>query len=158
MVQVDDNPVLKRSEDKVKLINPGFQITYRIIQNGVFKADITCLRGDATSKTIEAGGELRIQNEIDETQRKKFAAGSYTYKILQKQMMRDGEICEAEKPIDEKRNYYLSNLQCFNETEKRLINPHIYKVDISDELYDLKMGLVNNLIKEIEEFKNEHKN
>ncbi len=156
LVQVDDRPVLKRSEDKVKLINPGFQITYRIIQNGMFKADITCLRGDATSKTIEAGGELRIQNEFDETQRKKFAAGSYTYKILQKQMMRGGEICEKEKSIDEKRNYYLSNLGCFNETEKRLINPHTYKVDISDELYDLKMGLVNNLIKEIEEFKNKN--
>ncbi|MBR4805763.1 MAG: hypothetical protein IK042_04625, partial [Bacteroidales bacterium] len=37
--------------------------------------------------------------------------------------------------------------------ERRLINPHIYKVDISDELYDLKMKLINNLIREIEELK-----
>ena len=47
---------------------------------------------------------------------------------------------------------YLSNLASLNETEKRLINPHYYKVDISDELYDLKMGLINNIIKEIKEF------
>ncbi|MBR3302816.1 MAG: hypothetical protein IKI67_01340, partial [Bacteroidales bacterium] len=47
----------------------------------------------------------------------------------------------------------LSNLQGFNPTERRLINPHTYKVDISDQLYDLKMGLINNLIKEIDELK-----
>lgn len=156
LVQIDGRPVLKRSEDKVKLINPGFQTTYRIIQNGMFKADITCLRGDGTCRKIEAGEELRIQNEFDETQRKTFPKGSYTYRILQEQMIENGRICCADEPVSEKRNYYLSNLGCFNRTEKRLINPHTYKVDISDELYDLKMGLVNNLIKEIEEFKNKN--
>ena len=34
--QVGNEPVLKRSEDKIKLINPGFQITYRLIQKGRF--------------------------------------------------------------------------------------------------------------------------
>lgn len=153
LVQVDDEPVLKRSEDKVKLINPGFQITYRIIQNDAFKADITCLRGDETCRIIEAGEELKIQNEFDETQRKSFPKGSYTYRILQQQKMKNGEICYTDAPIEEKRNYYLSNLQGFNPTERRLINPHTYKVDISDQLYDLKMGLINNLIKEIDELK-----
>lgn len=41
----------------------------------------------------------------------------------------------------------------FNETEKRLLNPHYYKVDISDGLFDLKMGLINNLIEEIKNLK-----
>lgn len=153
LVQVGDEPVLKRSEDKVKLINPGFQITYRIIQNGMFKADVTCLRGDETSRRIEAGEELRIQNEFDETQRKKFAKGSYTYRKLQNQTIKNGEICYQDEPIDKKREYFLSNLKCFNETERRLINPHIYKVDISNELYDLKMKLINKLIEEIEALK-----
>ena len=39
----------------------------------------------------------------------------------------------------------------FNETEKRLLNPHFYKVDISDSLYDLKMKLINSIIAEIKE-------
>ena len=153
LVQVDDEPVLKRSEDKVKLINPGFQVTYRIIQNGMFKADVTCLRGDATSRKIEAGEELKIQNEFDETQRKKFKKGTYTWRILQNQTMKDGKICYTDEPIEKKREYFLNNLKSFNETERRLINPHIYKVDISDELYDLKMKLINNLIREIDELK-----
>lgn len=137
----------------MKLINPGFQVTYRIIQNGMFKADVTCLRGDETSRKIEAGEELHIQNEFDETQRKKFKKGSYSYRILQRQTMKDGMICYTDEPIEKKREYFLNNLKSFNETERRLINPHIYKVDISDELYDLKMKLINNLIREIDELK-----
>ena len=54
--------------------------------------------------------------------------------------------------LPEKQKYYLSNLMSFNETERRLINPHFYKVDISDDLYNLKMKLINNLIKEIKNF------
>jgi putative nicotinate phosphoribosyltransferase len=50
LVEIDGEPVLKRSEDKAKLINPGFQITYRLLQDGMFEADITCLRGDSMSK------------------------------------------------------------------------------------------------------------
>ncbi len=151
LVQVDNEPVLKRSEDKVKLINPGFQITYRILQKGHFKADVTCLREDNTTKIIETSGALHIQNEFDETQRKTFPANSYTYRILQNQVIERGKIIAPDTLITEKREYYLSNLKCFNETERRLINPHTYKVDISDELYDLKMGLINKLIAQIKE-------
>ena len=153
LVQVDNQPVLKRSEDRIKLINPGFQITYRIVQKGIFKADITCLRGDKTSQIIEAGEMLHIQNEFNDMQRKSFAKGSYTYHTLQHQTIKDGEICYKERPIEKRREYYLSNLKCFNETERRLINPHTYKVDISDELYDLKMKLINNLIAQIKQIK-----
>ena len=33
LVEIGGEPVLKRSEDTIKLINPGFQITYRIIKD-----------------------------------------------------------------------------------------------------------------------------
>lgn len=151
LVQIDSEPVLKRSEDKIKLINPGFQVTYRIIQKGVFKADVTCIRGDETCKAIEEGRALHIQNEFDETQQKTFPAGSYTYRVLQQQTITNGEISYRDASIQEKREFYLSNLNSFNETERRLTNPHTYKVDISDQLYDLKMSLINKLIAEIEE-------
>ena len=141
--------MLKKSEDKIKLINPGFQITYRIIQNGKFKADITCLRGDSMSRKIENCEDIYIRSEFDETRNKSFPAGSYQWKTLQIPMMKDGVNIYEDIPLLEKREYYLSNLNSLNETERRIINPHYYKVDISDDLYDLKMGLVNNLIKEI---------
>ncbi|MEG0891706.1 MAG: nicotinate phosphoribosyltransferase [Bacteroidales bacterium] len=151
LVQIDDEPLLKRSEDKSKLINPGFQITYRIIKNGIFKADITCLRNDSMARAIENREEITIQSEFDETQIKTYAKGSYQWKVLQSKLMENGKIIYEDTPLTEKRTYYLSNLSKFNETETRIINPHYYKVDISNNLYDLKKNLVNNLIMEIKE-------
>ena len=149
LVQVDDEPILKRSEDKAKLINPGFQVTYRIIQDGKFKADVTCLRGDSFAKTIEAGDELYIVDEADETKYTIFPAGSYTWKRLQELSFENGRVIEDTRTIYEKRDYYKSNLASFNDTQTRIINPHYYKVDISDDLYDLKMRLINRLIHQI---------
>ena len=149
LVQVDDEPILKRSEDKAKLINPGFQITYRIIQDGKFKADVTCLRGDSFAKTIEAGEELYIVDEADETKYTTFPAGSYTFKPLQELTYDNGAIFEDPRTIFEKRDYYKANLAALNDTQTRIINPHYYKVDISDDLYDLKMRLINRLIHQI---------
>jgi len=152
LVQVDDMPVLKRSEDSSKLINPGFQITYRIIQNNKFKCDVTCLRGDSLSKAIENGETITLRDENDRLRSMTYTAGKYSYRTLQQQVMKDGEICFTDNTIHDKRNFYLDNLSHLDDSEKRIINPHYYKVDISDDLYDLKDRLISNIVKEIEEF------
>ncbi len=149
LVQIDGEPVLKRSEDKIKLINPGFQITYRIIQDGKFKADVTCLRGDSFEERLKAGEEIQITDENDETKYTIFPAGSYDFKPLQELAFNNGPVLEDNRTMEQKRGYYLDNLNRFNPTQTRLINPHYYKVDISDDLYDLKMGLINRLMQQI---------
>ena len=40
----------------------------------------------------------------------------------------------------------------FSPSERRLINPHFYKVDISDDLYNLKMSIIDKIVKEIKNF------
>ena len=67
--------------------------------------------------------------------------------------MKEGKIIAKERTLEQKRAYYFENLYNFNETERRIINPHYYKVDISDELYDLKLNLINKIIGEIKELK-----
>jgi len=155
LVQVDDMPVLKRSEESSKLINPGFQITYRIIKNNKFKVDVTCLRGDRLAQAIENHEEITLRDEYDPLKTRTFQPGEYEYRILQPQVMKDGKPIVEYVSIQEKRNYYLDNLAHLDDTEKRLINPHYYKCDISDDLYDLKERLINNIVKEIEEFEKE---
>ncbi|MGN0033415.1 MAG: nicotinate phosphoribosyltransferase [Candidatus Limimorpha sp.] len=152
LVQIGDMPVLKRSEEISKLINPGFQITYRIIQNGKFMVDVTCLRDDSLSKAIENKESIVLRDEKDRLRTTSFNAGEYEYRILQNLIMKDGKILHEDAPIQEKRNYYLDNLSHLDDTQKRLINPHYYKVDISDDLYDLKERLITNIVKEIEDF------
>lgn len=154
LVQIDDEPVLKRSEDKSKIINPGFQITYRIIRDGLFRGDVTCLRNDKLSRRIEAGKEIELRSETDDTKVTRFEKDSYISRVLQEMIIKNGEECGKRSDVSNSRNYYLANLNSLSIAEKRIINPHYYKVDISDDLYDLKIKIINSLIKEIRNYDN----
>ncbi len=157
LVEIDGEAVLKRSEDKIKLINPGFQITYRIMINDpskgdIYKVDVTCLRGDELSRKIEAGEEFTVCDEFDRYKTKTFLAGEYTVLTLQHKVMENGKRCVPFHTLMEKKEYYNTTLNHFSPSERRLINPHYYKVDISDDLYNLKIGILNRLNKEIKEY------
>ena len=157
LVEIDGEAVLKRSEDKIKLINPGFQITYRIMKNDplkgeIYKVDVTCLRGDELSRKIENGEEFTVCDEYDRYKYKTFEAGDYVAIPLQKTVFKDGKRCDKKYTLAEKKAFYNDVLHHFSPSERRLINPHYYKVDISDDLYNLKMQIINRLVKEINEF------
>lgn len=158
LVQIDGEPVLKRSEDTIKLINPGFQITYRITKHDpdlgdIYKADVTCLRGDSLARKIEAGEEFTIYDEQDRYKFKTFEAGSYTWRHLQHPVIRNGACCAPAHTLQEKKAFYQDTLAHFSPSERRLINPHYYKVDISDELRDTKLGILDRLNAQIAGFK-----
>jgi nicotinate phosphoribosyltransferase len=158
LVEIDGQAVLKRSEDKIKLINPGFQITYRIMVNDpskgeIFKVDVTCLRGDALSRKIENGEEFTVCDEFDRYKSKTFEAGNYQAFTLQKKVIENGVNIAPTYTLAEKKAFCHDALMHFSPSERRLINPHYYKVDISDDLYNLKMGIINRLVKEIKDFK-----
>jgi nicotinate phosphoribosyltransferase len=55
--------------------------------------------------------------------------------------------------LAEKKAYCHDTLMHFSPSERRLINPHYYKVDISDDLYNTKMSIINKLVTEIRNFK-----
>ena len=162
LVQIDGQPVLKRSEDKIKLINPGFQITWRISAQDsvkgnrydgyVHKADVTCLRGDALDIAIQHGETITVRDEFDSYKSKTFEQGAYDARPLQLQAIAKGVRVAPQHTLEQKKVFYQDNLHHFSAAERRLINPHYYKVDISDALYDVKMSIISKLVKEIEQF------
>ncbi len=158
LVQINGEPVLKRSEDTIKLINPGFQVTCRITrhdpeQGDIYKADVTCLReGDSLIDRIKAGEEFTIFDEHDRFKHKTFEAGSYSWRFLQEPVIRGGLRCCPVHTLPEKKAFYKDTLMHFSPSERRLINPHYYKVDISEDLYNLKIGILDMLNKQIAEF------
>ena len=160
LVEIDGEAVIKRSEDKIKLINPGRQITYRIMINDpakgeIYKVDVTCLNGDGLSKKIEAGEGFTVCNEHDRYLTKTFEPGEYTALTMQRKVIENGVRCDTRYTLQEKKEYYNQTLMHFSPSERRLINPHYYKVDISDDLYNLKMGIIEKLVKEIRNFDKE---
>ena len=157
LVEINGEAVLKRSEDKIKLINPGCQITYRIMINDpakgeIYKVDVTCLRGDGLSRKIEAGEAFTVCHEQDRYLTKSFEAGEYTAFVMQHKVIENGVRCDTKYTLQEKKEYYNHVLKHFSPSERRLINPHYYKVDISDDLYNLKMGIIEKLVKDIRNF------
>ena len=157
LVEIDGEAVLKRSEDKIKLINPGRQITYRIMiddpsKGEIYKVDVTCLKGDGLSRKIEAGEGFTVCNEQDRYLTKTFETGEYTALTMQHKVIENGVRCDTRYTLREKKEYYNQVLKHFSPSERRLINPHYYKVDISDDLYNLKMSIIEKLVKEIKEF------
>ncbi len=156
LVALDGQNVMKMSEDRAKMINPGFQITWRISKNypeEVFKLDVTCLRGDATDKALSEGRTITIYDEFDRYKYKTLTEGEYTAQPLQQQVLKDGKRVAPEHSIFEKKAFYNERLSHLSQSERRLINPHFYKVDISDELLNTKLSIIERLVKEIENFK-----
>ena len=158
LVEIDGEAVLKRSEDKIKLINPGSQITYRIMvdvpgKGNIYKVDVTCLKGDSLSRLIEAGETFTVCDEYDRYKNKTFEAGTYKASVMQHKVIENGKRCAPVHTLAEKKAYYDETLMHFSPSERRLINPHYYKVDISDDLYNLKMNIIERLAQEIKVFR-----
>ena len=93
-------------------------------------------------------------DEFDRYKRKIFEKGSYTARALQSQVIKDGKDIRNEYSLTEKKEYYNTVLHQFDPSERRLLNPHYYKVDISSELYDTKNQIIERLNAQIKEFYN----
>ena len=72
---------------------------------------------------------------------------------MQHKVIENGKRCVPHHTLKEKKEYFNRTLMHFSPSERRLINPHYYKVDISDDLYNLKMGIINRIVTEIKDFK-----
>lgn len=118
----------------------------------IYKVDVTCLRGDELSRKIEAREGFTVCDEYDRYKYKTFEAGEYTAIALQHKVMENGKRCVPFHTLAQKKAYYDNTLMHFSPSERRLINPHYYKVDISDDLYNLKMSIINRLVEEIKDF------
>ncbi|MDX8335307.1 MULTISPECIES: nicotinate phosphoribosyltransferase [Cetobacterium] len=150
IVEIDYKPVIKLSEDVIKISNPGFKEVYRIYdKEGLAYADlITLVYNDEDKEKLLKGENLVIRDEKYEFKSSLLRTGEYSYKKLTCEFIKDGKIMEQAsllKDVVKSREYYLNSLTKLSEERKRLENPHQYKVDLSKDLLELKY----NLIKEI---------
>lgn len=143
--QISGTPTIKLSEDTIKVINPGFQQVYRIYENNEAKADLICLRNnDKNAEQLKNNEDITIFAEFDKRQKTTFLSQQYSCKELLHKVVSEGEINYSYSSI-ESANYNKEVLNTISEEHKRLTNPHLYKVDISDDLYDLKMATIENI-------------
>jgi nicotinate phosphoribosyltransferase len=65
---------------------------------------------------------------------------------LLKKRISKGEITAALPTLAEIKNNTAASLDSFDSTYKRLLNPHIYKVSITEKLRNLKLELIQKLL------------
>ncbi len=132
-------PKIKRSNNDVKITNPGFKNFYRIFNNKTKKAeaDLIYLRDEGE---YDASRPLTITHSTERWKQSKFE--DYTLIPMQVEIVKDGKIVYDFPKLTDIKEYAKSQLDGFWDEYKRLDNPHIYKVDLSDKLYNLKQELL----------------
>ncbi len=139
-------PAMKFSDNPAKTTNPGVKNVFRLYDNnGMAAADVLALDGEI----LEEGKEYRFYHPMVDYRQFTFK----TSKIvpLLKKRIEQGKRTSQRLPDSEQlvlsRTNVERQLESFDESYKRILNPHIYKVSITEELKDLKLKFIKENIK-----------
>ncbi len=132
-------PKIKISENVEKITNPGFKNIYRIYDKKTGKAEADCIYL-RNHDSIDTEKPLIL---VHPTERwKKIIFTDYELKSLQIDVIVDGKLVYEMPTLKQIKEYAKKELDTFWDEYKRLDSPHVYKVDLSDELYELKRRML----------------
>lgn len=130
-------PKIKLSENTVKMTNPGIKKVLRFYdKNNMAIADLIALEDE------EFDGTKPLKLYHPEQTYKTMTISDFTVRELLVPLFVRGKQMYTPPTVAESAEYAKRDLATIWEESKRLMNPHIYKVDISDKLYDLKQKLI----------------
>lgn len=136
-------PKIKKSENVWKITNPGYKKVVRIYDkySGKAVADLIMLENE----TIRTDKPLELFDPMEPW--KHMSVENFTAKELLVPVFVNGKLVYSTPPLMDIQEYCKNDLNTFWGEFKRLKNPEIYKVDLSKELYRLKMSLLNDINK-----------
>ena len=138
-------PVMKFSDNPEKTTNPGVKQVWRIKDGmGNAVADVMGLCGPVTD-VLEKGGRYAFWHPQADY-RHFFHTIEGSVQPLLKKRMENGEPCAPSPALPEIRAYSQADLDSFDSSYKRLLNPHVYKVSITENLRGLKLELLKNYL------------
>lgn len=132
-------PKIKLSDNSAKITNPGFKSIYRVFVNGMAEADVIFLRGEK----FDLSKPLTLYHPLERW--KSITFENYELKEITQKIIENGKLVYKMPKLKEIAAYAQSQLDGFWEEYKRLDYPHIYKVDLSDELYALKTSMIKEI-------------
>lgn len=135
-------PKIKVSENVEKITNPGFKNIYRVYdkETGKAEADFIYLRDEEPYDTSKP---LVLTHPTERW--KKITFENYELRPLQVDVIKGGKLVYKLPTLKEIKSYTEQELNSFWDEYKRLDRPHIYKVDLSDSLYELKQQMLDEI-------------
>lgn len=136
-------PKIKISETVEKITNPGIKELYRVYDaEGKAVADYLTVKGEV----IDASVPVRYVDPLKYWKNRCFE--NCTFKKLQQQIFKDGELMYELPKLEDIRTYVRHQLD--NEIwqeEQRFENSHPHYLDMSPAMFELKMGLLHECSK-----------
>ena len=134
-------PKIKLSDNSDKITNPAFKDVYRIYdkKSGKAEADLIVVRGEV----IDESEPLTIFHPKETWKRTTFT--DYRVRPLTQQLLRGGELVRPLPSLAEICMYAEQEKESFWDEYKRPDNPHVYKVDLSQKLFDIKNKLISEI-------------
>ncbi len=131
-------PKIKISENVGKITNPHFKKLYRFYGNDTGKAiaDYLCIHDESVDDS------QNIEIFDPEATWKRKTVYNYTAKELQVPIFRNGELVYQCPELSQIRKYCLEQVDTLWDEIKRFDNPQNYYVDLSQNLWDIKYGLL----------------
>ena len=142
---IDDDiitPKIKVSNNSEKITNPGFKNVYRIYDKVSKKAeaDLIYLRSE---EPYDESKPLTITHPTERWKTTTF--DNYELRSLLVTVIENGKLVYNLPTLKEIKEYAKRELASLSDEHIRLDNPHLYKVDLSDELYSLKTDMLKKL-------------
>jgi len=135
LAEIDGAPKMKVSDSSQRATNPGHKKLWRIYdKTGKAFADLIALQDEKLTKP------LTLTHPIERW--KTTTLIDYTAKELQIPVYKSGKQVYKSPSVRQIADYSKNNKSTFWDEYFRLANPHIYKVNLSDKLYELKNSMI----------------
>jgi nicotinate phosphoribosyltransferase len=138
-------PAIKFSDNPEKTTNPAVKQVWRIIdKNGMTVADILALE----SEKMLVGENYAFWHPAADYRHFGHILETEPVPLLKKRMEGGKQIVQSPTLI-EIQAFCKKELETFDGSYKRLLNPHIYKVAITSKLRALKLNLIKNYLSDL---------
>jgi nicotinate phosphoribosyltransferase len=133
-------PAIKISESPAKTPNPGYKNVWRLYdQRGKATADLVTLDGEDPRQM----DPIILRHPTDHTKIRTLHADQIQAEPLLVEVLHEGRLVNELPDINAIRQTRQADIERLDLGVRRIMNPHIYHVSISQKLWDLKQDLIH---------------
>lgn len=137
---------IKISDSPAKTPNPGAKRIWRIYDQRQFATvDLLCLEdGDPMERET-----LLLRHPTDHTKRRRLLREDiWRAEQMLESVVKEGRVVYDFPPLEVLRDRRLTDLESLDPGIRRLVNPHIYHVSLTERLWNLKQQLIESALKQ----------
>ncbi|MCX7950182.1 MAG: nicotinate phosphoribosyltransferase, partial [Treponemataceae bacterium] len=143
------DPVMKFSDNPEKTTTPGIKQVWRLFdEKGQALADVMTLDQEWNGQGPEVlvpGVDYTFYHPAGDYRHFHYHSNQKSQPLLQLKM-KEGTLVENPPPLEKLQRRVQEGLEQFDESYKRLLNPHVYKVSITSLLRELKLSLITSYL------------